>query len=461
MTHHHCGTDNLYGLRHSGSSVPCPNRAAQAFPLMLGRAGLSASLAWRQRRAGESRRNRRPNAALEGVDDSARAAARLRMARAGASSICTPSFPIPKADPALPASYDFAGPTNTLPPIRADRRGIVYRLGESIEHDPSKHLCPSAGGLRPLGPPRASASFGITTKAGPTAFSYDIRYWEIWNEPENRPAMWSGTDEDYFRLYATAAQAIKKRNSRAEGRRPGGRRDAANCRRRVSPDEFCTAFSTMCRNENAAARFLLVALLHRRSRDSSCASAKRCAAGSTRRAIQKTELISTNGIIFPATTGRRSGAGPRRHARQRGTTKWRSRGAAFVACVAVELQDSPVDVANFFHGDSSAFGLFTQHGEPREAFYAFLAFRRLLHTPHRVAASGGSPGELAFCAGLNKDKTRLGVLLVNYRAERRELSKSGSTTSPGADKLSARSGGSISCARSRRRHALAARRGHS
>ena len=32
--------------------------------------------------------------------------------------------------------------------------------------------------------------------------------WDLWNEPDNRPAMWTGTDEEYFRLYSTAAKAI-------------------------------------------------------------------------------------------------------------------------------------------------------------------------------------------------------------------------------------------------------------
>jgi xylan 1,4-beta-xylosidase len=38
---------------------------------------------------------------------------------------------------------------------------------------------------------------------------HGIQYWEIWNEPENRPAMWSGSDADYFRLYAATVTRIK------------------------------------------------------------------------------------------------------------------------------------------------------------------------------------------------------------------------------------------------------------
>ena len=47
-------------------------------------------------------------------------------------------------------------------------------------------------------------------------FRYNIRYWEIWNEPENSddPAdnhFWIGTDEEFFRLYDTAAKYLKDR----------------------------------------------------------------------------------------------------------------------------------------------------------------------------------------------------------------------------------------------------------
>ena len=47
-------------------------------------------------------------------------------------------------------------------------------------------------------------------------FHYNIRYWEIWNEPENSDDIadnhfWIGTDEEFFRLYDTAATYLKGR----------------------------------------------------------------------------------------------------------------------------------------------------------------------------------------------------------------------------------------------------------
>lgn len=47
-------------------------------------------------------------------------------------------------------------------------------------------------------------------------FSYGIRYWEIWNEPENSDDIadnhfWIGSDEEFFRLYDVAAKHLKNR----------------------------------------------------------------------------------------------------------------------------------------------------------------------------------------------------------------------------------------------------------
>ena len=55
----------------------------------------------------------------------------------------------------------------------------------------------------------ALGSSATTIMAGRAGFEHGIRYWEIWNEPDVRPNMWTGTDEQFFELYATAAKAIK------------------------------------------------------------------------------------------------------------------------------------------------------------------------------------------------------------------------------------------------------------
>ena len=48
------------------------------------------------------------------------------------------------------------------------------------------------------------------TEGWADGFTYDIRYWEIWNEPEVQDRMmWMGTDEEYYALYDVAARHLK------------------------------------------------------------------------------------------------------------------------------------------------------------------------------------------------------------------------------------------------------------
>ncbi|MBQ2781217.1 MAG: hypothetical protein IJF42_06655 [Clostridia bacterium] len=119
------------------------------------------------------------------------------------------------ADPLDPASYDF-GFTDQL--IKAlMERGIepFFRLGVTIENYRA---------IRPyrIHPPQdyqkwAQICEGIIrhyTEGWANGFTYNIRYWEIWNEPDNFESpeenqMWTGTPEDYYRLYEVASKHLK------------------------------------------------------------------------------------------------------------------------------------------------------------------------------------------------------------------------------------------------------------
>src|SRR4026208_109760 len=94
------------------------------------------------------------------------------------------------ADPDDPKSYDFALTDEYLRSVFTAGMHVVYRLGESIEHTEAKRFVHP-----PADPGRwANACVGIIKHYNDLwakGFRYGIKYWEIWNEPENRPAMWS------------------------------------------------------------------------------------------------------------------------------------------------------------------------------------------------------------------------------------------------------------------------------
>ena len=125
-------------------------------------------------------------------------------------SIFTRSSPTSRPTPSRPSSYHFAPTDDYLKSILAVGSGVMYRLGESIEHTPRKYYVHK--------PPDydqwAKICLGIIrhyNEGWADGFRFNLRYFEIWNEAEIGPPQWDGNSEDYYRLYATAAKAIKTR----------------------------------------------------------------------------------------------------------------------------------------------------------------------------------------------------------------------------------------------------------
>ena len=96
-------------------------------------------------------------------------------------------------------------------------------------------------------------------------------------------------------------------------------------------------------------------------------------------------------------------------------------GAAFSACVLMNLQDCPVDAANYYSADNQGFGLFSTNGVPHKAFYTFRAFHTLLGTPHRAHATGGEAPKLAVCAGTDTGRLVAQVLVANLRSPEKRV----------------------------------------
>ena len=120
------------------------------------------------------------------------------------------------ADPEDPASYDFAFTDLLIKEIVGHGVEPFFRLGVTIEND----MEIKAYRIAPPADPHKWAKICEMvirhyTEGWAGGFRYDIRYWEIWNEPENHvdPAknqMWTGTKEQYYELYNITASHLKK-----------------------------------------------------------------------------------------------------------------------------------------------------------------------------------------------------------------------------------------------------------
>jgi hypothetical protein len=88
--------------------------------------------------------------------------------------------------------------------------------------------------------------------------------------------------------------------------------------------------------------------------------------------------------------------------------------AAFAACGLILLQDTPLDMANFYTAEIQAFGMFTFDGVPKKTFYAFKAFREMLDAPLRAETTGAVSGQLALLSGLNPKQNQAKILISKF-----------------------------------------------
>jgi xylan 1,4-beta-xylosidase len=117
-------------------------------------------------------------------------------------------FPDWSADATLAASYNFTALDTVIAGIINSGAEVFFRLGRSdltmvgIDNDNT--------------PPADFDKFAEIARhivlhynsGWANGFTYNIRYWEIWNEPDLTP-FWSGTAAEYYSLYQKVSAAVK------------------------------------------------------------------------------------------------------------------------------------------------------------------------------------------------------------------------------------------------------------
>lgn len=307
-------------------------------------------------------------------------------------------FPDPAADPAKPESFDFERTDEYVKAIHDCGIGIVYRLGESIEHQKAK---------RHVRPPNdfdkwAAVCAGVVrhyTQGWAKGFKFPIKYWEIWNEPDNRPNCWTGNDDDYLRLYVTTAIALRKEFPAIKIGGPGLGNPGDLKGKQFTPVPFLRAFLARCKKDDAPLDFMS---WHCYTSDPSelVRRVKGMRAVLDRAGFKSAESHLNEWNYLP--DGDWSGLTAKDAAIRE---QWYARvnnaeGAAFVASSLIAFQDAPVDAANYFTAEAPGMGLFSLHGVPSHTFGAFLAFKELVGLKR---LSGKIPQELFALAGLGEE----------------------------------------------------------
>ena len=319
-----------------------------------------------------------------------------------------------KQDPSKEENYDFRQTDAYLSAILATGSKVVFRLGESIEHTKEKYF---------VNPPTdypkwAAICRGIIrhyNKGWNNGFHHNIQFWEIYNEPDNTQ-MWTGTPEQFYKLYEVAAKAIKKEFPEISVGGPGMASPMAIANGKASATEYTKGFLEHCRKQLVPLDFF---------------SWHSYISNPWNLAVQPSfirELLNQYGFNKTQSHLNEWNYIPEVELEWRrlfGTGIWQGairkqayeelsgcKGASFIANVLMLLQDEPVDVANFYTTTAGLFGIFSEYGEPRKTYHAFRAFAELLKTPVRLETEYNKTDGIVVCAGKNKTKTN--ILVSNF-----------------------------------------------
>jgi xylan 1,4-beta-xylosidase len=309
-------------------------------------------------------------------------------------------FPDWNADPNRPESYDFQQSDFYIKTITDLGINIIFRLGYSAEYKTS---------VRHNAPPDSFdkwadvaahivAHYNQGWANGPKA---NIRYWEIWNEPDGDSLVfWKGTPDSFYRLYDTVARKLKSIDPTLKVGGPAI----------VGSLPFLRGFLLYCQQHRTPIDFVS---WHMYTQDPHqvVRHANEIHQLMTQYGFQNAESILDEWNYSPS-DWRKMFVDPVA-TREYFDAAEDSFGAAFDATVMTDLQDAPVDIATFYSGTTFMWGLFTSSGAPQKPYYSFLAFQRLLETPKRLAIKPLNEGNLVALAGVSEDSKTVRVLVTN------------------------------------------------
>ena len=319
-------------------------------------------------------------------------------------------FPLEHLDADDPANYCFAVTDGYIQSIVDCDCPIIYRLGASIE---------GREGYRYFSDPPKDVEKWITVASNiirhynegwGNGFHHGIRYWEIWNEPDNGPSQWNGSFEDFTAFYIRVSKALKEQFPKLMIGGP-----ALNGGMLSDAPAKLDAFLPFVADAGAPLDFLSWHVYPRKPSElvNACNDVR---TSLDTYGFTKTESHLNEWNIGPVDND--WGLNGRDIYRRRANfAEMRScLNSALVAACFTALQDSPVDMTNFYHASNVTRGMFDEFGMPLKVFYAFRAYKRVISTtPNRCAVEGSEPDNgLAVLPGISDDRDTVQLLLTNY-----------------------------------------------
>jgi len=294
-------------------------------------------------------------------------------------------FPNPDADPNDPASYRFEPTDRLIASIKGTGSEVIFRIGrsEGSNVDPPKDFDRYAQVVKHI--------VLHYNKGWANGFKYDIRYWEVWNEPDLGRLFWGGTPQQYFSLYEKIARAVKQADRRALIGAP------AISRPNDTNNPYFEDFLQYVRANRVPLDFYS---WHWYATDSADPQDPVRIARDVRARLDRHGFRKTLSVLDEWNYGLMEPVPGDLHR------------AGFITSSLIYMQDAPIDIAALYRADN----VFGPRGiTPHKTGYALMALGRMKDTPYRLPARGSDENGFAVQAARTRNGDTLQVLISNYQ----------------------------------------------
>jgi xylan 1,4-beta-xylosidase len=310
-------------------------------------------------------------------------------------------FPNLNADPTDPSNYHFRTSDYFITRMKNAGCQVYYRLGESAGTNDTLRRPP----VNFTNWAQVAAHITMHYNDGwANGFHYNIRYWEVWNEPDLK-GFWNGTAEQYYSLYQITAETLKGYNASLKLGGP--------CTSSVSNENYTNRFLQYVVDHHVPLDFFSWHMYANTPFEYSTASLRVRAlldsCGFT--AAENINSEWNNNIITP----------------QRDHDN--AKNAAFTACSLTVFQDARLDQAYRYRGTADKnwimrllgldLSLFSYDGAYKRPALSYNAMHSLVaDTPIRLTTPlmNASTG-VTYLAGISQDGSNLTILMSNFNAK--------------------------------------------
>ena len=336
-------------------------------------------------------------------------------------------FPLIGQDPADPSNYVFAPTDHILQLSRNVGLKTFYRLGTSIEHTGSAHF----NAEMPKDFDKVAEIFaGIVrhyNRGWANGKTWDIAYWELWNEPDGITAMWCETGKPCTAEHAAYMRAkyveffvtcLKRLKSEFPEIKVGG-----PALSRLDP-EFLRAILVACRKEGVAPDFISWHY-YGTDPDKMIYGAEEVRKLCDSYGFKTCELILNEWhyiLTWDGIQGHNSSTAMVRRALDGPTGHNNIDSATFTLASLAKFQTSKLDQAYFygcFHFGN--WGYMDEYRQFNKNGYACRLFGEIVKDFPKMCASASSAPTVTTLAVKSADGKKAGLLVVDYRGTDRVL----------------------------------------